>query len=91
MKDFESLVAAKKWTELLKAIPANRTVPLIFPDGRAMESFKATAVLSNRRGESDVYYSVRMDYRQKIVTIISKERDNGTDATNERGLRGTRN
>lgn len=73
-KDFPALLAGRKYTAILTSIKPGKIVALAFGSPRAMESFKAMAVKSNARGENPAYFSVRLDYRQKIVTVISKTR-----------------
>lgn len=73
-KEFPALVVGKKYTAILTSIKPGKVVALAFDSPRAMESFKAMAVKSNARGENPAYFSVRLDYRQRIVTIISKTR-----------------
>lgn len=74
-KEFPALVAGRKYTAILTSIKPGKIVALAFDSSRAMESFKAMAVKSNARGENPAYFSVRLDYRQRIVTIISKTRE----------------
>lgn len=75
------LVKAHEWKKLLRKLPPNEAVPLVFDSVQDMNNIRSVASRLNSMGEDDNRYSFSgLNYISKTIAALATPKSYGTNS-----------